>query len=98
MYLIELKYKVNIDVVLSHVDAHREFLAKHYQAGNLLVSGPKDPREGGVIIALFKDRQHVDTFVAEDPFNTEGVADYQVSEFQARWGHPVIKELLDSTT
>ena len=39
---------------MSEVDrflaAHREYLAKHYAAGDFIASGPQNPHAGGVIM------------------------------------------------
>lgn len=70
---------------LSEVDrvlpAHREFLQRHYEAGTFLVSGPLDPRTGGVILARAAARERIQEILAQDPFFVEGISEYQVLEF-----------------
>jgi uncharacterized protein YciI len=78
MYLIVLKYKAPIEDVERVTPAHREFLGQAYQAEKLLVSGPRVPRMGGVIIARVKDRKEVDELIRSDPFYQEQIADYEV--------------------
>jgi len=83
MYLLLLKYKVPIEQVERVTPAHREFLDKAYRSEKLLVSGPRVPRTGGVILTRVKTREEVDELVQADPFYTEEIADYEVVEFQA---------------
>jgi uncharacterized protein YciI len=83
MFVIELSYKTDLADVDAHMAAHVEFLEKYYAAGNFLVSGRKIPREGGIILAVGKSRQHVQAIVEEDPFYRHGLADFRIIEFRA---------------
>lgn len=95
MYLIELTYKVELDQVMKHVEAHRNFLAHYYQTGQLLVSGPMNPKTGGVIVSLMDSLSDVEAFIEEDPFYTEGVADYKSTRFDGLRYHPEIQRVVD---
>jgi uncharacterized protein YciI len=94
MYLLLLKYKVPIEQVERVTPAHREFLDKGYKAQKLLVSGPRVPRTGGVILTRVKTRAEVDELIQADPFYTENIADYEVIEFQAIKFDPAVEKLL----
>ena len=94
MFLLLLKYKVPIDQVERVTPAHREFLDQGYRSEKLLVSGPRVPRTGGVIVARVKTREEVDSLIQEDPFFKEGIADYEVVEFQAIKFHSSIANLV----
>lgn len=50
LIVIDLTYKVSLDQVEQYLEAHRAFLDKNYDNGVFLLSGPKEPREGGVIL------------------------------------------------
>ena len=39
------------------------------------------PRVGGVIMIKADNRATVDAIIAKDPFNINGIADYQIVEF-----------------
>ena len=67
MLLIELTYKKPIDEVNNFLDQHRSFLNKYYENGIFLASGPKNPRAGGIIIAV-ANREAINTIILEDPF------------------------------
>jgi uncharacterized protein YciI len=96
MYLILLNYKVPIGEVERVTQAHRDFLDRAYKAEKLLLSGPKVPRTGGVIIARTKTREEVDQLIIEDPFHQEKIADYEVVEFQALKFHPALSSLVQA--
>jgi uncharacterized protein YciI len=81
MFVIELLYKVDLAQIDAHMKAHVAWLDKHYTAGTFLLSGRKVPRDGGVILALGHDREHVEAIVREDPFVATGLADYRLVEF-----------------
>ena len=83
MFLIELTYKADLSEIDAHMAAHVVFLKKHYAAGHFLVSGRKIPRDGGIILAVGKSRQQIQTIIEEDPFYQRGLADFRIVEFRA---------------
>lgn len=83
MFVIELIYKAELSEIDAHMKAHMAFLKKYYAAGNFLVSGRKIPRDGGIILAVGKDKQHVEAIVKEDPFCKHGLVDFRIIEFRA---------------
>lgn len=68
----------NDDFGLSH---YREYLAKHYTAGDFITSGPQNTRVGGVITMEADNREAVDVIIVDDSFNINGIANYQIVEF-----------------
>ena len=83
MFVIELIYKADLADIDAHMKAHVAFLEKYYAAGNFLVSGRKIPRDGGIILAVGKDKQQIEAIVKEDPFHKHGLAEFRVIEFRA---------------
>ena len=81
MFIAILTYKKPLEEVDCFLRAHREYLAKHYAAGDFIASGPQTPRVGGVIMIKANDRTAVEAIIAQDPFNINGIADYQIEEF-----------------
>lgn len=81
MFIIDLEYTASLEEIDKHLQAHRDFLESHYQQGHLLASGPKNPRNGGIIIALGENRTEVETMIKSDPFFHFDVARYTVTEF-----------------
>ena len=82
MFLILLRYKKPLAEVDRFVVEHRQFLKQHYDAGTLLLSGPKEPRDGGVIMAKATSRGAIEAIIHADPFFREGIADYEIVEFK----------------
>ena len=81
MFLILLNYVKPLVVIEAHLDAHREFLKRHYANGDFLLSGRQEPRTGGVIMANAASRAEVEAIVQEDSFHRAGAAEYQIIEF-----------------
>jgi uncharacterized protein YciI len=82
MFVIELIYKTDLAQIDAHMRAHVAFLKKHYDSGNFLVSGRKVPRDGGIILAVGKDRAEIQTIIETDPFVARGLADFRIIEFR----------------
>lgn len=81
MFLIVLRYIKSLDEVDLFVAEHRAFLDQHYASGHFLLSGRKEPRDGGVILANACTRSEIDVIVCSDPFYRENIAAYEVIEF-----------------
>lgn len=81
MFIAILTYKKPIEEVDRFLQAHREYLSKHYASGDFIASGPQTPRIGGVIMIKSDNRALVDSIIAQDPFNINGIADYRIVEF-----------------
>jgi uncharacterized protein YciI len=82
MFVLLSRYLKPLDEVERVVGEHRAFLEKHYASGELLISGPQNPRTGGVIVTHDLTREAVDAMLANDPFVREGIAEYQIVEFK----------------
>ncbi|HLB43186.1 MAG TPA: YciI family protein [Gammaproteobacteria bacterium] len=59
------------------------------------MSGPKNPRTGGVIISLIDDREQLNIILSEDPFYTQNIADYEIIEFIPTKHHIILKSCFD---
>lgn len=81
MFIAILTYKKPLSEVDKYLQAHRNYLAEHYAAGDFIASGPQNPRVGGVIMIRATDREVVHTIISQDPFNINGIADYRIVEF-----------------
>lgn len=81
MFVLLSRYLKPLDEVDKVVGEHRAFLEKHYASGDLLISGPQNPRTGGVIVTKKMTRAAVEAMLANDPFVREGVSEYQIIEF-----------------
>lgn len=81
MFIAILTYKKPLSEVDKYLQAHRDYLAEHYSTGDFIASGPQNPRMGGVIMIKATDREAVNLIISQDPFNINGIADYQIVEF-----------------
>lgn len=81
MFVVVLTYVEPLDAIDAALDAHVDFLERQYAAGVFVASGRRVPRTGGVILASGCDRATLDAILAEDPFQREGLARYEVIEF-----------------
>jgi len=95
MFVIELVYKADLSQIDAHMKAHVAFLKKYYAAGNFLVSGRKIPRDGGIILAVGKSKEQLETIVKEDPFYQQGLADFRIIEFRASQRADDIQKRID---
>ncbi len=80
MFIAILTYKKTLSEVDRFLAAHREYLAKHYAAGDFIASGPQNPRVGGVIMMTADSREAGAAIIAEDPFHINDIAGYQIVE------------------
>lgn len=83
LFVVLLRYVRPLSDIDVHLPAHRAWLQSGYRDGWLLVSGPQRPRTGGVLLARARDAAEVWSLLDADPFRREGLADYQVIEFEA---------------
>jgi len=61
--------------------AHVEWLMKHYASGRFLGSGRQVPPIGGIILARGESKEEFISLLAEDPYQQNGLAKYEVYEF-----------------
>lgn len=93
MFLLLSRYVKPLDEVERWLQEHRAFLDRHYAAGHFIVSGPLEPRVGGVIVTSEMERAQAEAILTEDPFAREGVATYEIVEFKPTKHHPAIATL-----
>jgi len=81
MFVVILTYTKPLAEVDAHLQAHRAWLKSQYDAGVFVASGRQSPPVGGVILARGADRAALEKILAQDPFNSNGVAQYHVIQF-----------------
>lgn len=82
MFIVNLTYIKPLEEVENHLSDHISFLNKYYASGNFICSGRKNPRTGGIIICNATNMDDVRKIISEDPFNKNGIASYDIIEFQ----------------
>lgn len=88
MFVILLHYKKPLAEVDRWLVAHREFLEVGYQKNLFIASGPREPRTGGVILSQCHDRALLERELSQDPFQQQGIAEYEIIEFTPVKHHP----------
>lgn len=81
MYIISLTYKVSLEIVDQHLEAHIRYLNTQYELGNFHASGRKVPRTGGVILSKLRDKLELAMILEKDPFKIHNLATYEITEF-----------------
>lgn len=81
MFIVLLTYIKPLAEVDRFVHEHSEFLDEQYRAGRFLLSGRKEPRTGGVILARADNRSQLDEVLKLDPFYREQIARYEITQF-----------------
>jgi len=94
MFLVLLTYTKPLEAVDALIPAHREFLQQMYQSGVFLLSGRKEPRDGGIILANAESVEALQMALGNDPFQIHGVASYQVIQFIPTMAAPALQSLV----
>jgi uncharacterized protein YciI len=83
MFVLDLTYTAPVERVDELLEAHVAWLDALYEDGVFIASGRKNPRDGGVILAVGDDRARIEKIAAADPFTVGGVCQYRITEFIA---------------
>ncbi len=83
LFVCKVNYTQPFEQVEQFLAEHRAYLALGYNNGKLLASGPRNPKDGGLIIGRFDTKDEVLAFAKDDPFCIHGVALYEIIEFEA---------------
>ena len=81
-YIVEITYTATPETIAASVGEHRAFLQTGYDCGWLLLSGPRVPRTGGMIVARAPSLRELQDFFGNDPYQIKGLAEYRFTEFE----------------
>lgn len=81
IYIVTLSYVRPLDEVNAQLDGHRDWLIQHAKAGRILVTGPLEPRTGGLLLVRCADRAALDRMMNEDPFVVHRLVEVEVKAF-----------------
>jgi uncharacterized protein YciI len=93
MFIINLNYIAPLEKIDAHMKEHMVFLNACYREGLFIVSGRKIPRTGGIILAQGSSKDAIDALMRNDPFVFHGLAEFEITEFQASQSHPDFKKV-----
>lgn len=82
LFVCLVRYTKSLEEVSQKVEEHRAYLRKGYESGILLASGPKNPKDGGIIIGKFASKNEALKFAESDPYVRHDVAEYEILEFE----------------
>lgn len=91
-YLVELTYTAPLEKIDAALEGHRAFLHEGYARGWFLMSGPKNPRAGGVIVARAPSAGDLQALLDRDPFRNQSLADYRLVEFSPVGRAPLLDD------
>lgn len=81
IFIVVLRYLVNMDIINATRPSHLEFLKKYYDEGVFFASGRQNSGSGGIILARAEDRKTLLSILHQDPFYTKNLAELQVFDF-----------------
>lgn len=93
LFALILTYIKPLEEVDRLIEPHRAYLRHYYEQGNFLVSGAQKPRTGGFILSRAESKAQIESIIANDPFLSEGVARYDIVEFQPSSIAPGLEQL-----
>lgn len=94
IFVIELVYKADLERIDDAMAPHMAYLKKYYTSRTFVISGRKIPRDGGVILAVGKNREEIESIAKEDPFFARGLTDFRVVEFRPSQHADDVQKLL----
>lgn len=94
-FIIEITYKVPFEKLSDLVGEHRKFLDEGYKSKLLLLSGPQNPKTGGIVIARAEDEKEIKEFFRNDPYNLNNVAEYRFIEYTPVKFQEIVKEWIE---
>jgi uncharacterized protein YciI len=80
-FVVEITYTSPLDKIDETLPLHRAFLQTGYDKGWLLMSGPQEPRTGGIVIARAPSKGALEEFFKTDPYQQRGQATYRFIEY-----------------
>lgn len=95
MFALIARYTKPIEEVDRHLDAHRAWIMGHYEAGRVLLTARQVPLIGGLVLARGGSAEEMREMIRDDPFVTEGVAEYEILEFAPVRAAPGLEGLLE---
>ena len=94
MFIVLLNYIKPMGEIERLAPEHRAYAARQYANGNFLLSGRKEPRTGGIILAQAGSRAELEQILDGDPFRREAAATYEVVEFLPMMSADWLKSLI----
>jgi len=91
-FLVELNFLKPFASFGDVVPQHRAFLQTGYDSGLLLMSGPRDDKTGGIVVARAPDLPTLQSFFELDPYKLNGLAEHRFMGFTAAKRAPLVED------
>lgn len=95
MFIVIVTYIKPLEIVDQYLQPHRNYLDECYAKNYLVVSGPQNPRTGGVLVSALSDRTIIDQIIENDPYFINNIAEYQIIEFNPVKYHSNFKQFIN---
>jgi uncharacterized protein YciI len=95
-FIVNIHYKVDFEKIKEFVQLHRSHLDDGYKIDMILMSGPFNPKTGGVVICKADDIEKIKSFFKLDPYYLNNLADYTFQEFEPVKYHPIVEKWINS--
>ena len=96
-FIVEVIYKVPLEKFGDAVAEHRAYLDEGYERGMILFSGPLVPRLGSIFVARAESAQELVDFFENDPYKTQGLADFRFIQFAPTRYLPALAEWFEES-
>lgn len=94
LYIAVLSYVKPLSEVDALLPAHVEWLRKGYDDGIFILSGRRNPRTGGVILARGSSIEEIQARMKEDPLQHQGLATLEIMPFEPTMSAEDLQHLL----
>lgn len=92
MFVIDLEYTAPLEMIDKLLPGHQAHLRQGHAAGMVLGWARKEPRTGGIILAV-GTREDVEARVANDPFVHEGACKATITQMIPTFAAPGLEAL-----
>lgn len=86
LFTITLTYIRPIEDIKTHLDAHKAWLVRHIEAGNIIFAGPLAEGNGGLVLAYGESLEYIQKMISEDPF-----AIFHLTSFDVQSCKPAVR-------
>jgi uncharacterized protein YciI len=94
LFAITLNYLRPPEDIQAQLEAHKAWLVRYIQTGNILFAGPLHAKAGGFVLAHASGQPDIQNMIAEDPFHIHSLVSFDVQaidpviraeSFSAQW-------------
>lgn len=83
LFIININYTAPLEEIDRYMKEHIDFLKICYDKDVFIVSGRKEPRKGGIILAQGLSKEQLGSLMQSDPFIKYKLAEFEIIEFSA---------------